>query len=870
MKPFEHSRMTSSALALAIASVAILSPVAASAQSEAGSEAQADEPEGYGPVITVTARKREENLLETPIAISAFSTEEIEKRGISSVTDLVDNTPGINITGVNSGRNDRSFQQISLRGFTPSTTSSTLTASFIDGVPVASATALNAVVDPQRIEILKGPQNAYFGRNAFAGAINVVTREPGDFFSGSVSAEWTSRNGRDLSAALEGPIVDDLLSFRITGRSFATDGSYKNAYNPNETLGDQSTNTATLQLTFTPTPALKIKAFGMYSEDEDGPSPDGMVSAYEVRSVNGVVNIPYFSGNNNGTLVIPNQSNCMLNGFTAGISATETRVSRPFICGAVPDLVPGFSPAANTIEDPLLAASLANGDQRAVSASDGVKGYGLVREYVHLHLSMDYELGDTGLTLTSLTGYNDEFYSQVDDLDNYDSTAFRGSLAGIVPGARQVWNFPFMVERDNEDFSQELRLSYDNRGAVTGLLGVSYLESSFTRDLTNIFSEEQFLAPRSTGSLSAPGRSETWGIFGSASIDFTPDLNLSLEGRYQIDEIFAKAGGRGLNLADNNAYGLPGGFYAYGETITTETYENFLPRAIVSYDVNPDAMVYASYAKAVNVGIESFNTTFLSGSAAELAAAASIGIGVVTKPEKLDNFEAGFKGSFLNGRLTTTAAAFYAIWKDQYNNRSVTFLDNSVNPPVPQVVNGLANSGKTIIKGFELDVWSEPVDDLVFTFSGAINDSSIKSFSDPAISRKSGLIGDDFKGNQLALTSKYSFNTSLQYGGDITAWDDGRWFVRGDYNWKSKQYLDAANQTWVKGRGTMNARVGIARDGFTLEAFATNLFNNKDYVSLAQNSILEPSFALSGQGNGYVNVALPELRTFGIKAGYSF
>ncbi|MEL0210992.1 MAG: TonB-dependent receptor plug domain-containing protein, partial [Novosphingobium sp.] len=175
MKNFAN-RTSASVLAIALSGMALSAPVTSFAAEE---QPQASADEGGLGVITVTARKREESLLETPIAISALTSQDIEKRGITSVNDVVLNTPGINVSNNNSGRNDRSFQQISLRGMTPSTTTSTLTASFIDGVPVASATALNAITDPARIELLKGPQNAYFGRNAFAGAINVVTKKAG-------------------------------------------------------------------------------------------------------------------------------------------------------------------------------------------------------------------------------------------------------------------------------------------------------------------------------------------------------------------------------------------------------------------------------------------------------------------------------------------------------------------------------------------------------------------------------------------------------------------------------------------------------------------------------------------------------------------
>lgn len=848
---------------MALAAIALTSAVPGIAFAQEDTEAAES-----GNVITVTARKREENFMEVPLAITALGTEEIQARGIDSISSLVDNTPGINVTGVNSGRNDRSFQQISLRGFTPSTTTSTLTATFINGVPVASATALNSITDPARIEILRGPQNAYFGRNAFAGAVNIVTKEAEDYFGGTLSAQASTRNGHDISASLYGPIVEGVLGFRVSGRSTAVDGTYTNGFNRNQTLGDQSTRTGTLQLDFTPSEALTVRAFGLYSTNDDGPSADGMVSAYELRANNGAINIPLLSGSNAGTVIVPSQANCTHNSLTSGVLATEARVPRPFICGKVPQLNPAFSPSANTIEDPLLGLILADGSNRVVSPRNGTKGYGLVSEFYHLNLAIDYELGDTGITLSSLTGYNHEYYSQVDDLDNYDNSLLNGSLAGVNPAARQVWNFPFMVERVNKDFSQELRASYDNLGPIQAMFGVSYLKADTRADLVSVFAEEQFRGPRSTGSRSAPGRAETIGIFGSVNYDLTDALNISLEARWQQDEIFAIAGGRGTTIRAGNANGIPAGTYTYGDIFFSKKYDNFTPRAIISYDVNPDVMVYASFSQSANVGITSFNSNLLTGSPGEIALANGLGLQVTLEPELLDNYEVGLKGSFLDGRLRAAVAAYRAIWTDQYNARTAVGVDPGTNLPV--IVSGVANTGKTQLTGVEIDLWAEPVDGLSMSFSGSYNGSSIRTFADPSISRLTGLIGDDFRGNHLPLTSQYSANGSLQYTGDIPGWENGSFFIRTDVNWKSKQFVDAANLTWIGDRAVVNGRIGFTKDDFSLDLFVTNLFDDRNYVSVAQNSILVPGFALSSRPFGYVNPALPEGRIVGIRAGVEF
>ncbi|KHS45029.1 TonB-dependent receptor, plug [Novosphingobium subterraneum] len=703
-------------------------------------------------------------------------SEEIGQRGIISLTDLIDATPGINVTGNNSGRNDRSFQQISLRGFTPSTTDSTLTATFIDGVPVSSASALNSITDPPRVEVLKGPQNAYFGRNAFAGAVNVVNQTPKSDFGGSMNASVFSRHGYDVQGSLEGPIARDILSFRISGRALERGGSYRNRANPNERLGDQSTRTVTGMLMFTPSSQLTMKVFGLYSEDNDGPAAQGMLSAYEVRSNNGVVNIPALSGNTNGTIIVPGLSNCTLNGVN------------PFICGQAPALPAAFSPARNTYIDARTAAVLADGLFRPVSPSDDVQGYGLKRKYLHAHANIDYELGDTGITLSSLTGVNDEKWSQMSELDNYDSSSLINTAATPTNGLLPYYNFPFAIERHNNDFSQELRASFDNGSMISGMIGLNYMDTKVKRDLFNAYGEAVLGLARGAGTASAPQRVETKGIFGSVNIKPTDALEISLEGRYQRDKVFGFTGGLGATISAAAAAenGVPAGTYAPLTQFFSKNYDNFMPRVIVNYKITPEIMAYASWSKAANVSISSFNARLFSGTAGEIAASQSLGLRGITVPEKLTNYEIGLKGRAFDNKLIFALSAYYGDWKNQYNTRSVFFVDNSLNPPLSSTVTGIANSGRTKVKGIELDTTILPMEGVSLTFSGAYNDTNIRSFNDPAITRVTGVTGDGFKGNSLPLTSKYSFAITPEFSGDIPGRDNATWFIRSDVNYKSR------------------------------------------------------------------------------------
>ena len=856
----------------------------------AGGTAQAQDAEGASALqveeIVVTARKRDESILDTPISISAVSGEEIAAKGIVSFNALADSTPGVTISNVSSGRSDRSFQQITLRGMVPSTTTSTLTATFIDGVPVASPTAIMSVSDPARIEILKGPQAAYFGRNTFAGAVNVVNKVPGQDFGGSVALMGGSRGNLDFKGSIEGPLGTDKLGFRLGGHFFQKDGSYKNQANPGETLGDQETKSFSLLLTAQPNDNFSAKLFTMYSEDDDGPSAQGQLSAYEIRSVNGVAAAltptvvngvttwPSRPASSAGTLVLPSVSNCNLLGYSNGREATEARVSRPYICGAAPSLPAGFSPAQNTVEDSLLAASLASGLHRVVDPGDGVQGYGLVREYWHAHLNLDWKFGESGFSLASLTGLNDEFYSEVADLDNYDNRllANPANPGGTNPNRRAAWDFVYGVERESRDFSQEFRLSYDQGGRFNGVVGVSYLLTTVWNDLIAITNEIVSGTPR----VPQAGLSEveTQGVFFGATYKVTDSFRVSAEGRYQTDEVIGRTGVTSIVVGPSVAstFGIPAGAYAPLSELVSEKYTNFLPRVILQYDLNPDVMVYASYSEGVNVGTNTFNTSFLNGSSLLVQTAIDLGLKVVQEPEKLKNYEIGLKGKFFDGREIASAAAYFGVWSDQLNNRQRITQDLPVSQGgsgATAQATGFANTGETEVQGLELEVTTKVTEHIDLNFAAAMNDSSIKTFSSPSISQLTGVIGDGFKGNQLPQTAKYSANLGAQYTGTASFLEDGDWFVRGDVSWKDKQYVDAANLTWIDGRTVVNLRAGFSKGPLAVDAYVLNAFDDDNYVSVAQNSLLTPNFGLTAF-NGYLNVGLPELRTYGARVSYKF
>lgn len=235
-------------MAAAPAAQAQETPIAPSApQAEAGTD---------GGVIMVTARRREESLLETPVTLSVMTAANLAKLNVNNVLDLQAFTPGLYAQQTSSGRVDRSYSQIVIRGIADPLNPTVSV--FLDGTPVNFDVINNLGNEVSRVEVLKGPQSAAFGRQSFAGAINVVTRDPGDAFRWNFDGTAGSYSLYDIKASVELPIVKDAIGLRIGGRRYGFDGQYTNPYDGSR-LGAQQTETINGTLVIKPFEGLRLK-----------------------------------------------------------------------------------------------------------------------------------------------------------------------------------------------------------------------------------------------------------------------------------------------------------------------------------------------------------------------------------------------------------------------------------------------------------------------------------------------------------------------------------------------------------------------------------------------------------------------------------
>ena len=177
--------------------------------------------------IIVTAEAREENLQAVPVAVTAFSARDILSAGIQSTADFIAFTP--NVTFDDSFTVGNSF--VTVRGVAQINNADSPIAIVVDGVPQNNQKQFKMeLYDIERIEVLKGPQGALYGRNAIGGAVNIITKGPTEAFEGFVNVGAGNAGQRNVQAAVSGPLVEDKLLFRLAGSYREADGLIDNTF----------------------------------------------------------------------------------------------------------------------------------------------------------------------------------------------------------------------------------------------------------------------------------------------------------------------------------------------------------------------------------------------------------------------------------------------------------------------------------------------------------------------------------------------------------------------------------------------------------------------------------------------------------------
>jgi iron complex outermembrane recepter protein len=300
--------------------LALASP--AFAQDDTAVAAQPAEESGADPAddqnVVVTARRRSEALQDVPVALTAVSGESIERRGLTSVREVAQQVPGLNINSDGSGR---AFVAIRGVGVTLVQSVQPGVGLFVDGIYRPNTAYLNnPLLDVQRIEVLRGPQGTLYGKNTLGGAINVVTRQPGNETEVRGLASYAGPDDSWLvSGSLTLPVITDRLTIRIAGAHREQDG-----FLTNTVVGGHQNRLVTdsLNATVRATPAdgLVLTFNGYYDWIEGANTPYSRVTGprdysrnvqfnalnradYDYFGINGKAEIALESINSNLTLM---------------------------------------------------------------------------------------------------------------------------------------------------------------------------------------------------------------------------------------------------------------------------------------------------------------------------------------------------------------------------------------------------------------------------------------------------------------------------------------------------------------------------------------------------------------------------------------
>jgi iron complex outermembrane receptor protein len=225
--------------------------------------------------VVVTARNRVETLQNVPLAISAVPAVVLENEHIETVADLTKLEPSL----VFDHRFGLQDNEPTIRGLSSDRGRQSV-GTLIDGIDLTSesmgASAGGSLLvdtrllDLERVEVVEGPQSALYGRAAFGGAINYITKKPSDTFGATVNASAGMYGEYEVRGAVTGPIANG-LDFRLNGFYSTSDGYYKNEVN-GQNVGGYDGSGGMLSLSYKPTSNFSSLLQLSYSHEHEQPA----------------------------------------------------------------------------------------------------------------------------------------------------------------------------------------------------------------------------------------------------------------------------------------------------------------------------------------------------------------------------------------------------------------------------------------------------------------------------------------------------------------------------------------------------------------------------------------------------------------------
>jgi iron complex outermembrane receptor protein len=799
--------LSTTAIALCVLSV-VASPGRSTAADAAAAPDASAKPADVGEVV-VTARGRAEKLIQAPVSVQAFSDTVLSQDKITGLASLqyeagfTFNSQGASFFG-----GGREFPTLVFRGMTSNYGEGQADsgALFVDGIYISGGAASVTLADASQVEVLKGPQNVYFGKNTFGGAVNLITANPTEDYHGSLSAGYSDKGSYDDVAMIEGAVIPGLLTAKLTGELLHQGAQYRAL--DGGPLGEQDTKGITAVLYATPTPGVWLRTRIHYSEDNDSEAADGFISGGTYgTSCPGMIN-PYFC---NGIPSLGQLSAKSVLSGTAIPSALLTAVQNNDFYGS-----PG-----------ILISKVPHEDHA-----------GLVRDNLQASLQGGVDL-PYGAKFLFNTGYNQQASLNISSSDHTPENVFTSAL-------------PFITR----DFQADGRIVTDSSKPYRFVAGIFYFRSIYQLDY------EGYYYGLFDDSGPTNEKDETEAAYGSAEYDIKSYLTLTGEVRYQRDTI-----------SDASIEGYP--------TILTapveKSYNHALPRFILKYHPTPETNVYLSYSEGVQP--PQLQTSYIEGDSYTKAAIAAVsaGGGDYTADPKVRVWEIGLKQSLFENRLFFSVDYYNQFWdnalvdnflfNDPANHCStLPTVGVSTLCPYPGGGAGVFTVSQNHIQGIEFEGTGKITDKwtahMVFNWTDAIR----KSYDDQSWPEAftDGVVPNQ-DGKRIDLVPEFQGSWDSTYRDHLAGPYD--WYVHGVVTYTGPTYVEATNIAKLNGYARVNLFAGITKGNLKLEAFVTNLFNDKNWDYAVR--FPDPAFFFSEAHQGVIAGA-PNPRDFGFKVSAKF
>ena len=759
---------------------------AAQAQSAPAEEETADQ--GGIAEIIVTARKSSENIQSVPVAVTALSADDLASKQVFEVTDLARTAPSLTIS--TGGTGPASIVYLAIRGQaqnSPNSLSDSSVGIYMDGVYVARPIVGNlGFLDMASAEVLRGPQGTLFGRNTTGGALNLTSNRPSNEYEGMLKVGFGNYNYQSIEGMVNAPVSDE-AGIRIAGRYGKRDGYFRNnkiGY-PQGSIDKDLVLRGTL--VYAPAESnLKFTLIGDLVRYAD----DGNATA--VAAINpGVLSLPAYGAFINSEFsqfVTAAQQPA----FTAANSKWTDTFSRPQTGDAEIDKLQN------------------NNDVDAIAGT------------------IEWDLG--GVNIKSITAYRKSFTNDSLDLHGFPSSV--NPFTPFLPNATSA----FISTYNNKQFSQELQLS-GSSGALDWQTGVYYFKESGDEQ-SRAFVLGGVAAARTLSDYS----SRSAGTYAQINYNVSDALRVTGGLRYTWDK-------RTIDRRSTDTWRKPdnlevctvgpnSGKTAEAAPCSDPASASFKYPAWtlgLDYRVNDQLFLYAKTSGASMSG--GFNSRFVPAPFTQQFS-----------PEKVRDAEFGFKGDFLDRRLRTNMAFFYA--KQSNVQRIVNAL---VGTSLTQFV---TNAGKVNAKGFEFEGTALPWGGMELTGSLSYLDAKyVRGSRNENQGTASAPVFVDRAGEPVTQAPKWTWNIGATQTFETSFGDVS---LHADYAYIADRAMDAATAkplaqggtqaninaiaianaaSIVKGYGLLNGRIAINFDSPDIElafwgrnlanqAWFTNVFNN--------------------------------------------